>query len=106
MVSGREFHEPIAVGPVTPLTWHAPLADTGYYSGLNVRASGAMYHIRLPIKVVANVKDGVVDAIWGVAVWSRSSRKVRLFLSTTGERWGIFDSIMVLQSFGGKACPP
>ena len=48
---------------------------------------------------------GVVEAIWGAAVWSKSSGKVRVFLSTTGEKWSISDSIMVLQSFGGEPVP-
>ena len=55
-------------------------------------------------EVLLDVSD-VVEAIWGAAVWSKSSGKVRVFLSTTGEKWSISDSIMVLQSFGGEACP-
>ena len=46
-----------------------------------------------------------MEAIWGAAVWSKSSGKVRVFLSTTGEKWSISDSIMVLQSFGGEPVP-
>ena len=91
--------------PVRPPTWHTTGKDTGYYSRLNVRASGALYDIRLPIRVIANLKEGVVEAIWGAAVWSKSSGKVRVFLSTTGEKWSISDSIMVLQSFGGEPVP-
>ena len=81
--------------------------DTGYYSGLNVRASGALYDIRLPIRVLANVVKGggVVEAIWEAAVWSKRSGKVRVFLSTNGEKWSILDAIMVLQSFGGEPVP-
>ena len=58
--------------------------DTGYHSRLNVRANGAMYDIRLPIRVVANLKEGAIDAFRVAAVWSKSSGKVRLLLSTTG----------------------
>ena len=46
-----------------------------------------------------------MEAIWGAAVWSKSSGKVRVFLSTTGEKCSISDSIMVLQSFGGEPVP-
>ena len=46
-----------------------------------------------------------MEAIWGAAVWSKSSGKVRVFLSTTGEKWSISDSIMVRQSFGGEPVP-
>ena len=46
-----------------------------------------------------------MEAIWGAAVWSKSSGKVWVFLSTTGEKWSISDSIMVLQSFGGEPVP-
>ena len=46
-----------------------------------------------------------MEAIWGATVWSKSSGKVRVFLSTTGEKWSISDSIMVLQSFGGDPVP-
>ena len=46
-----------------------------------------------------------MEAFWGAAVWSKSSRKVRVFLSTTGEKWTISDSIMVLQGFGGEPVP-
>ena len=46
-----------------------------------------------------------MDAIWGAAVWSKSSGKVRVFLSTTGGKWSISDSIMVLQSFRGEPVP-
>ena len=74
-------------------------------SRLNVRASGALYDIRLPIRAIANLKEGAVEAIWGAAVWSKSSGKVRVFLSTTGEKWSISDSIMVLESFGGEPVP-
>ena len=106
----QEFTGPIAVGRGDVASAPSDLActtgkDTGYYSRVNVRASGAMYHIRLPIRVVANLKQGLVDAFGGAAVWSKSSGKVRLFLSTTGEKWGISDSIMVLQSFGGEPVP-
>ena len=111
VVSGREYQEPIAVGRGDVANAPSDLActtgkDTGYYYRLNVRASGALYDIRLPIRVVANLKEGAVKAIWGAAVWSKSSRKVRVFLSTTGGKWSISDSIMVLQSFGGEPVPP
>ena len=46
-----------------------------------------------------------MEAIWGAAVWSKSSGKVRVFFSTTGGKWSISDSIMVLQSFGGERVP-
>ena len=46
-----------------------------------------------------------MEAIWGAAVWSKSSGKVRVFFSTKGEKWSISDSIMVLQSFGGEPVP-
>ena len=111
VVSGREFTEPVAVGRGDVASAPSDLActtgkDTRYYSRLNVRASGAMYDLRLPKRVVANLKEGAVDAFWGFAVWSKSSRKVRLFLSTTEGKWSISDSIMVLQSFGGEPVPP
>ena len=109
VVSGREYMDPIPVGRGDVASAPSDLActtgkDTGYYSRLNVRASGALYDIRLPIRVLANVVKGggVVEAIWGAAVWSKSSGKVRVFLSTTGGKWSISDSIMVLQSFGGE----
>ena len=112
VISGREYVDPIPVGRGDVASAPSDLActtgkDTGYYSRLNVRASGALYDIRLPIRVVANVAKGggVVEAIWGAAVWSKSSGKVRVFLSTTGEKWSISDSIMVLQSFGGEPVP-
>ena len=110
VISGREYVDPIPVGRGDVASAPSDLAsttgkDTGYYSRLNVRASGALYDIRLPIRVLANLKEGVVEAIWGVAVWSKSSGKVRVFLSTTGEKWSISDSIMVLQSFGGEPVP-
>ena len=112
VISGREYVDPIHVGRGDAASAPSNLActtgkDTGYYSCLNVRASGALYDIRLPIRVVANVAKGggVVEAIWGAAVWSKSSGKVRVFLSTTGEKWSISDSIMVLQSFGGEPVP-
>ena len=91
VISGREYVDPIPVGRGDVASAPSDMActtgkDTGYYSRLNVRASGALYDIRLPIR-------------------SKSSGKVRVFLSTTGEKWSISDSIMVLQSFGGGACP-
>ena len=110
VVSGREYEEPIAVGRGDVASAPSDVActsgkDTGYYSRLNVRASGAPYDIRLPIRVIANLKEGVVEALWGAAVWSKSWGKVRVFLSTTGGKWSISDSIMVLQSFGGEPVP-
>ena len=110
MVSGREFTEPIAVGRGGVANAPSDLActtgkDVGYCSRLNVRASGAMYDIRLPFKLVASLKEGVVDAFWAATVWSKSSGKVRHFLSTTAEKWGLSDSIMVLQSFEGEPVP-
>ena len=79
--------------------------DTGYYYRLNVRAIAALYDIQLPIRAIANMKEGVVEAIWGAALWSKSSWKVRVFWSTAGGKWSISDSIMVLQSFGGTLSP-
>ena len=112
VISGREYVDPIPVGRGDVASAPSDLActtgkDTGYYSRLNVRASGALYDIRLPIRVLAIVVKGggVVEAIWGAAVWSKSSGKVRVFLSTTGEKWSISDSIMVLQSFRGEPVP-
>ena len=112
VISGREYVDPIPVGGGVVGSAPSDLActtgkDTAYYSRLNVRASGALYDIRLPIRVLANVGKGgrVVEAIWGAAVWSKSSGKVRVFLSTTREKWSISDSIMVLQSFGGEPVP-
>ena len=113
VISGPEYVDPIPVGRGDVASAPCNLActtgkDTGYYSRLNVRASGALYDIRLPIRVLANVGKGggVVEAIWGAAVWSKSSGKLRVFLSTTGGKWSISDSIMVLKSFGGGgACP-
>ena len=112
VISGWEYVDPILVGRRDVASAPSDLActtgkDTGYYSRLNVRASGALYDIRLPIRVLANVGKGggVVEAIWGAAVWSKSSGKVRVFFSTTGEKWSISDSIMVLQSFGGEPVP-
>ena len=46
-----------------------------------------------------------MEAIWGAAVWSKSSGKVQVIFSTAGEKWSISDSIMVLQSFGGEPVP-
>ena len=68
--SGRGFTEPIAVGRGDVANAPSDLActtgkDAGYYSGLNVRAKCAMYDIRLPIRVVANLKDGRVDVFLG-----------------------------------------
>ena len=90
-----------------PLTYLACTTgkDTGYYYRPNVRASGALYDIRLPIRVVANLNEGAVEALWGAAVWSKSSGKVQVFLSAMGEKWSISDSIVVLQSFGGSLSP-
>ena len=110
VVSGREYYEPIAVGRGDVASAPSNLActtgkDTRYSYRLNVRANGALYDIRLPIRVVANLKEGADDAFWGAAVWSKVSWKVRLFFSTTGEKWNISDSIMVLQSFGGEPVP-
>ena len=110
VVSGREYVDPILVGRGDVSNAPSDLActtgkDTGYYSRLNFRASGALYDIRLPIRVIANLKEGTVEVIWGAAVWSKSSRKVRVFLSTTGEKRSISASIMVLQSFGGEPIP-
>ena len=109
-VTGRDQMDPIQVGRGDVASAPSDLActtgrDTGYYSRLNVRASGVLYDIRLPIRVIANLKEGVVEAIWGAAVWSKSSGKVRISLSTTGGKWSISDSIMVLQSFGGEPVP-
>ena len=105
VVSGREYEEPIALGRWDVASAPFDLAcstgkDTGYYYRLNV------LDIRLPIRVVAILKEGVFEAFWGAAVWSKSSGKVRGFFSTTGETWSISDSIMVLQSFGGEPVPP
>ena len=110
VVSGREYVDPISVGRGDVASAPSDLASTtgkdiGCYSRLNVRASGALYDIRLPIRVIANLKEGAVEAIWGAAVWSKSSGKVRVSLSATGEKWSISDSIMVLQSFGGEPVP-
>ena len=110
LVSGREYVDPIPVGRGDVASAPSDLActtgkHTGYYSRLNVRASGALYDIRLPIRVIANSKEGAVEAIWGAALWSKSSGKVRVFLSTTGGKWSISDSIVVLQSFGGEPVP-
>ena len=110
VVSGREYAEPIPVGRGDVASAPSDLAsttgkDTGYYPRLNVHANGALCDIRLPIRVIANLKEGVVEAIRGAVVWSKSSGKVRVFLSTTGEKWRISDSIMVLQSFGGEPVP-
>ena len=112
VISGREYADPIPVGRGDVASAPSDLActtgkDTGYYFRLNVRASGALYDIRLPIRVSANVgkRGGVAEAIWGAAVWSRSSGKVRVFLSTTGEKWSISDSINVVQSFQGETVP-
>ena len=109
-VSGREYADPIPVGRRDVASAPSDVActngkDTGYYSRSNVRASGALYDIRLPIGVIANLKEGAVEAIWWDAVWSKTSGKVLVFLSTTGEKWSISDSIMVLQSFGGEPVP-
>ena len=109
VVSGREYVDPILVGPGRVASAPSDVAsttgkDTGYYSRCNVRAGGALYDIRLPIRVIGNLKDGVVEAIWGAAVWSNSSGKVHVFLKTTWEKGSISDSIMVLQNFLGGAC--
>ena len=40
--------------------------DTGFDYRLNVHASGALYGIPLPISVVANLKEGVVEAFGGL----------------------------------------
>ena len=87
VVSGREYVDPIPVGRGDVASAPSDLAsttgkDTGYYSRLNVRASGALYDIRLPIRVIASLKEGVVEGIWGAAVWSKSSGKVRVFWCT------------------------
>ena len=65
VISGREYVDPIPVGRGDVASAPSDLActtgkDTGYYSRLNVRASGALYDIRLrlPIRVVANVAKG------------------------------------------------
>ena len=70
VVSGREFTEPIAVGQGDVASAPSDLActtgkDTGYYSRLNVRASGAMYDLRLPIMVIANLKEGAIRCLSG-----------------------------------------
>ena len=72
VISGREYVDPIPVGHGDVASAPSDLActtgkDTGYYSRFNVRASGALYNIRLPIRVVANVAKGggVVEAIFG-----------------------------------------
>ena len=54
VVSGREYDEPIPVGRGDVASASSDLActtgkDTGYYSRLNVRASGARHVIGLPI---------------------------------------------------------
>ena len=36
---------------------------TGYYYRMNVRAIDALYDIRLPIRVIVNPKEGLVEAI-------------------------------------------
>ena len=110
VVSSREYEEPIAVGRGDVASAPSGLActngkDTGYYYRPNLRASGALYDVRLPIGVIANPKEGIVEAFWGAAVWSKSSGKVQVFLSTTWGKWSISDSIMVLQSFGGSLSP-
>ena len=84
VVSAGEFTEPIAVGRGEVASAPSDLActtgkDTGYYSRQNVRASGAMYDLQQPIRVVASLNEGAVDAFWGAAAWSKSSTKVRLF---------------------------
>ena len=61
--SGREYMDPIAVGRGGVASAPSDLActtgkDTGYFSRLNVCASGAIYDIRLPIRVLANVVKG------------------------------------------------
>ena len=111
VVSGPEYQKPIPMGrgdvAIAPFDLACTTGkDTGHYNRLNVRATGALYDIRLPIRVIANLKEGVVEAIWGAAVWSKSSGKVRVFLSSTGGKWSISDSIMALQSFGGEPVPP
>ena len=63
VVSGREYMDPIPVGWGDVASAPSDLActtgkDTGYYSRLNVRASGALYDIRLPIRALANVVKG------------------------------------------------
>ena len=63
VVSGREYMDPIPVGRGDVASAPSDLActtgkDTGYYSRLKVRASGALYDIRLPIRVLANVVKG------------------------------------------------
>ena len=110
VVSGREYVDPIPVGrgdiasaPSDPACTTGK--DTGYYSRLNLCASGVLYDIRLPIGVIANLKEGAVEAIWRAAVWSKSSGKVRVFLSPTGGKWSISNSIVVLQRFGGEPIP-
>ena len=112
VVSGREYMDPNPVGPGDVASARSDLActtgkDTGYYSPLNVRASGALYDIRLPIRVLADVVKGggVVEAIWGAAVWSKSSGKVRVFLSTTGEKWSIWTPLWCSKVFGGSLSP-
>ena len=57
------------------------------------------------MRVVASLNEWLVDAFWGATVWSTNSEKARLFLSTMGEKWGMSNSIMVLQSFGGEPVP-
>ena len=84
VVSGREYVDPIPVGRRDVASSPSDVAsttgkDTGYYSRLNVRASGVLYDIRLLIRVIPILKEGVVEAIWGAAVWSKSSGKVRVF---------------------------
>ena len=63
VISGREYVDPIPVGRGDVASAPSDLActtgkDTGYYSRLNVHASGALYDIRLPIRVVAIVAKG------------------------------------------------
>ena len=66
VLSVREYEEPIPAGRGDVATAPSDLAwttgkDIRYYSRLNVRATGALYDIQQPIRVIANLKEGVVE---------------------------------------------
>ena len=110
VVSGWEWTEPIAIGRGVVASAPVDLACTsgkytGYYSRLNVHASGTMYDIQLPIRVVANLKEGLVDAFWEAAVWSKSSGKGRLFFRHNGGQMGLFRLHHGAPKFFGAAIP-
>ena len=84
VVSGREYVDPIPVNRGDVASVPSGLActtgkDTGYYSRLNVRASGALYDIRLPIRVIANLEEGAVEAIGGLQCGARALGRCRVF---------------------------